>query len=148
MYSSFCSVFYAKRLIGRKFDNAEVQSDIKHFPFKVFSKAGKPYIRVGYRGAPHTPPHRRVSTRPPRPPPHQRVKTSFHHTLPHQHVNTRIVTRSPPPPPHQRVKTTIGGLSSRYVFFSFFFFLFYELLMIFLLDHSYYNTRAPPPPLA
>jgi hypothetical protein len=27
-----------------------VQSDIKHFPFKVFNKAGKPYIRVEYRG--------------------------------------------------------------------------------------------------
>jgi len=47
--SSF-SVFDAKRLIGRKFDDAEVQSDIKHFPFKVFSKGGKPYIKVEYRG--------------------------------------------------------------------------------------------------
>ena len=43
-------MFDAKRLIGRKFDDAEVQSDIKHFPFKVFSKDGKPYIRVEYRG--------------------------------------------------------------------------------------------------
>ena len=44
------SVFDAKRLIGRKFADAEVQSDIKHFPFKVTDKAGKPYIRVQYRG--------------------------------------------------------------------------------------------------
>ena len=44
------SVFDAKRLIGRKFYDAEVQSDIKHFPFKVFSKGGKPYIYVKYRG--------------------------------------------------------------------------------------------------
>ena len=44
------SVFDAKRLIGRKYDDAEVQSDIKHFPFKVFSKGGKPYIRVEYKG--------------------------------------------------------------------------------------------------
>ncbi|KAF9005588.1 heat shock protein 70 family [Cyathus striatus] len=44
------TVFDAKRLIGRKFEDAEVQSDIKHFPFKVFSKGGKPYIRVEYRG--------------------------------------------------------------------------------------------------
>ena len=44
------SVFDAKRLIGRKYDDAEVQSDLKHFPFKVFSKGGKPYIRVEYRG--------------------------------------------------------------------------------------------------
>ncbi|CAK5272447.1 unnamed protein product [Mycena citricolor] len=43
-------VFDAKRLIGRKFDDAEVQSDLKHFPFTVFSKTGKPYIRVEYRG--------------------------------------------------------------------------------------------------
>jgi molecular chaperone DnaK (HSP70) len=45
-----CSVFDAKRLIGRKFDDAEVQSDIKHFPFTVFNKGGKPYIRVEYKG--------------------------------------------------------------------------------------------------
>jgi molecular chaperone DnaK (HSP70) len=44
------SVFDAKRLIGRKFDDAEVQADLKHFPFKVFNKAGKPYMRVQYRG--------------------------------------------------------------------------------------------------
>ena len=44
------SVFDAKRLIGRKFSDAEVQSDIKHFPFKVIDKSGKPYIRVEYRG--------------------------------------------------------------------------------------------------
>jgi molecular chaperone DnaK (HSP70) len=44
------SVFDAKRLIGRKFDDAEVQSDIKHFPFTVFNKGGKPYIRVEYKG--------------------------------------------------------------------------------------------------
>jgi molecular chaperone DnaK (HSP70) len=40
------SVFDAKWLIGRKFDDAEVQSDLKLFPFK----AGKPYIRVEYKG--------------------------------------------------------------------------------------------------
>ena len=44
------SVFHAKRLIGRKFSDAEVQSDMKHFPFKVIDKGGKPYIRVQYRG--------------------------------------------------------------------------------------------------
>ncbi|KAJ7685113.1 heat shock cognate 70 [Mycena polygramma] len=44
------TVFDAKRLIGRKFDDSEVQADMKHFPFTVFSKGGKPYIRVEYRG--------------------------------------------------------------------------------------------------
>ncbi|KAJ6585993.1 heat shock protein 70 family [Mycena capillaripes] len=44
------TVFDAKRLIGRQFDDKEVQTDIKHFPFTVFSKGGKPYIRVEYRG--------------------------------------------------------------------------------------------------
>ncbi|KAJ3902191.1 heat shock cognate 70 [Lentinula edodes] len=44
------TVFDAKRLIGRKFDDAEVQADMKHFPFTVFSKEGKPYIEVEYRG--------------------------------------------------------------------------------------------------
>jgi heat shock 70kDa protein 1/2/6/8 len=43
-------VFDAKRLIGRKFEDAEVQSDIKHFPFKVINKGSKPYIQVSYRG--------------------------------------------------------------------------------------------------
>ncbi|KAF8895608.1 heat shock cognate 70 [Infundibulicybe gibba] len=36
-------VFNAKRLIGRKFDDAEVQSGLRHFPFKVSNKGGKPY---------------------------------------------------------------------------------------------------------
>jgi heat shock protein 1/8 len=44
------TVFDAKRLIGRKFADAEVQSDMKHFPFTVISKDGKPYIQVEYRG--------------------------------------------------------------------------------------------------
>lgn len=50
LLSIFSSVFDAKRLIGRKFDDAEVQSDIKHFPFKVISKGGKPVVQVEYRG--------------------------------------------------------------------------------------------------
>lgn len=32
------TVFDAKRLIGRKFNDAEVQADMKHFPFKVIDK--------------------------------------------------------------------------------------------------------------
>ena len=44
------TVFDAKRLIGRRFDDAEVQADMKHFPFKVINRDGKPVIQVEYRG--------------------------------------------------------------------------------------------------
>ncbi|CAX44665.1 heat shock protein, putative [Candida dubliniensis CD36] len=44
------TVFDAKRLIGRKFDDHEVQGDIKHFPFKVVDKGSKPMIQVEYKG--------------------------------------------------------------------------------------------------
>jgi len=45
------TVFDAKRLIGRKFNDAAVQSDMKHWPFKVIPKEGdKPYIQVNYKG--------------------------------------------------------------------------------------------------
>ena len=45
------TVFDAKRLIGRKFDDPVVQADIKHWPFKVKSGvAGKPTIEVTFKG--------------------------------------------------------------------------------------------------
>jgi len=44
------SVFDAKRLIGRKFEDREVQSDMKHWPFAVVSKGGKPVIQIQYKG--------------------------------------------------------------------------------------------------
>lgn len=44
------TVFDAKRLIGRKFQDAEVQADMKHFPFKIISRDNKPIIQVQYRG--------------------------------------------------------------------------------------------------
>jgi L1 cell adhesion molecule like protein len=44
------TVFDAKRLIGRKFSDAEVQSDMKHFPFKIVDKGGKPIIEVEFKG--------------------------------------------------------------------------------------------------
>jgi len=45
------TIFDAKRLIGRKFSDASVQSDIKHFPFKVVAGPGdKPMIQVKYKG--------------------------------------------------------------------------------------------------
>ncbi|ESO08048.1 hypothetical protein HELRODRAFT_186840 [Helobdella robusta] len=44
------TVFDAKRLIGRRFDDPSVQSDMKHWPFTVVSEGGKPKIRVEYKG--------------------------------------------------------------------------------------------------
>jgi heat shock protein 1/8 len=44
------TVFDAKRLIGRRFDDVSVQSDMKHFPFSVINDNGKPAIRVQYKG--------------------------------------------------------------------------------------------------
>ncbi|XP_055389113.1 LOW QUALITY PROTEIN: heat shock 70 kDa protein-like [Condylostylus longicornis] len=45
------TVFDAKRLIGRKFNEAAVQSDMKHWPFKVRSGEGdKPLIEVSVNG--------------------------------------------------------------------------------------------------
>ncbi|CAI4985444.1 CFC_HP_G0089070.mRNA.1.CDS.1 [Saccharomyces cerevisiae] len=44
------TVFDAKRLIGRKFDDPEVTNDAKHYPFKVIDKGGKPVVQVEYKG--------------------------------------------------------------------------------------------------
>ena len=44
------TVFDAKRLIGRRYDDQKIQSDLKHWPFKVVSEAGKPKIEVEFRG--------------------------------------------------------------------------------------------------
>jgi len=43
------TVFDAKRLIGRKFDDSDVQSDMKHWPFKVINDSSKPKIEVEYK---------------------------------------------------------------------------------------------------
>jgi len=44
------TVFDAKRLIGRKFNESAVQSDMKHWPFKVINDGGKPKISVEFKG--------------------------------------------------------------------------------------------------
>ncbi|KDQ18016.1 hypothetical protein BOTBODRAFT_185417 [Botryobasidium botryosum FD-172 SS1] len=44
------TVFHAKRLIGRKFSDSEVQADMRHWPFKVINKNSKPIVRVKFRG--------------------------------------------------------------------------------------------------
>nr|WDK97434.1 heat shock protein 70 D [Halisarca dujardinii] len=43
------TVFDAKRLIGRRFNDAAVQSDMKHWPFKVVDDNTKPKIQVEYK---------------------------------------------------------------------------------------------------
>ena len=43
------TIFETKRLIGRQFSDATVQSDIKQFPFDVVDKGGKPYIQATYK---------------------------------------------------------------------------------------------------
>ncbi|KAL3283834.1 hypothetical protein HHI36_018005 [Cryptolaemus montrouzieri] len=43
------TVFDAKRLIGRKFDDPTVKQDMKHWPFDVINDHGKPKIKVSYK---------------------------------------------------------------------------------------------------
>ncbi|KAK9891481.1 hypothetical protein WA026_014718 [Henosepilachna vigintioctopunctata] len=43
------TVFDAKRLIGRKFDDPTVKQDKKHWPFEVVNDNGKPKIKVTYK---------------------------------------------------------------------------------------------------
>lgn len=45
------TVFDIKRLIGRKFDDKDVKSDIKHFPFKVINNRGQPAVSVEVAGS-------------------------------------------------------------------------------------------------
>ncbi|XP_022130952.1 heat shock protein 68 [Pieris rapae] len=44
------TVFDAKRLIGRKFDDPKIQQDMKHWPFKVINDCSKPKIQVEFKG--------------------------------------------------------------------------------------------------
>jgi len=44
------TIFDAKRLIGRKFSDDTVQSDMKHWSFQVISDNGKPRLQVEYKG--------------------------------------------------------------------------------------------------
>merc|ERR1712168_1181248 len=43
------TIFDAKRLIGRKFDESTVQSDMKHWPFDVVDVSGRPKLKVEYK---------------------------------------------------------------------------------------------------
>lgn len=44
------TVFDIKRIIGLKFKDSSVQSDIKRFPFSVINKDGKPVVEVDFNG--------------------------------------------------------------------------------------------------
>ncbi|RKP25244.1 heat shock protein 70 family [Syncephalis pseudoplumigaleata] len=44
------TVFDAKRLIGRRYKDKDVQEDKKHFPFDIVNKDGKPMIKVEVKG--------------------------------------------------------------------------------------------------
>ncbi|KAG5294347.1 dnaK-type molecular chaperone bipA [Histoplasma ohiense] len=44
------TIFDIKRLIGRKFDDQDAQKDMKHFPFRVVNKDGKPQVKVEVNG--------------------------------------------------------------------------------------------------
>jgi len=43
------TVFDAKRLIGRKMEDNELKRDMRHWPFDVVDKAGKPAIQINYK---------------------------------------------------------------------------------------------------
>ena len=43
------TIFDAKRLIGRKFDDSTVQADMKHWPFTVVDESGRPKLEVEYK---------------------------------------------------------------------------------------------------
>nr|CAD7598648.1 unnamed protein product [Timema genevievae] len=44
------TIFDAKRLIGRRFEDQTVQADMKHWPFTVINDNTKPKIQVSYKG--------------------------------------------------------------------------------------------------
>ena len=44
------TVFDAKRLIGRKFEDPVIRADMEHWPFKVINESGRPKIQVEYKG--------------------------------------------------------------------------------------------------
>ena len=48
------TIFDAKRMIGRTWDDPMVQKDIKYFPFKSKNKNNKPHVVVSVKGEDRT----------------------------------------------------------------------------------------------
>ncbi|XP_065208992.1 heat shock 70 kDa protein II-like [Planococcus citri] len=48
------TIFDVKRLMGRKFDDVSVQSDMKHWPFRVINDNNKPKVQVVFEDATKT----------------------------------------------------------------------------------------------
>ncbi|KAJ5751546.1 heat shock protein 70 [Penicillium nucicola] len=44
------TVFNAKRLIGRRFHDPEIQADMQHWPFKVIDQDSMPVVEVSFKG--------------------------------------------------------------------------------------------------
>lgn len=44
------TIFDSKRMIGRRYDDSEVQRDLKHWPFRVIKKNDNPQIEVTIKG--------------------------------------------------------------------------------------------------
>lgn len=44
------TIFDSKRMLGRQFNEKEVQADLKHWPFKVIDNKGQPSIQVEIKG--------------------------------------------------------------------------------------------------
>jgi len=40
------TIFNAKRLIGCRFDDSNLQSELKHLSFKMINQGGKPHIQI------------------------------------------------------------------------------------------------------
>lgn len=44
------TIFDAKRLIGRPYNDSNIQADMKHWPFRVLDVNSKPYFEVSFNG--------------------------------------------------------------------------------------------------
>ncbi|KAL6062923.1 Luminal-binding protein 2 [Balamuthia mandrillaris] len=55
------TIFDVKRLIGRNFEDASVQSDMKLLPYKIVNKGGKPHVSITVKGETKVMPPEEVS---------------------------------------------------------------------------------------